>query len=359
MIYKEDWELVKGMFKEWWENGDNILIQVITPRTGFEEQWYNWDTWLFMKNLDNFRKVVKHFIKWCEMTYFGGAAYPNLWINFGPGILAAFLGAPLKFTGDTVWFGASHDPSYSKSLDELLKGLEIDKSNIWWKRVREATKIASEMSRDKFIVGITDIGGVVDVLASLRGTLNLLKDMFIRPNDVEKVIWNIFEIWHWCYDELCKLITQEGTSAWMGLWCHERWYPIQCDFAYMLSPRLFRRFVLPHIIEHCKLLDHVIYHLDGPGELPHVDMLLSIKELDGIQWVPGASMELSGYHCGSPRWLPLYRKILKAGKRLVIAVPPNSIDFLLRELPHRGILFQTYCKTEYEAKKLLKKYGIL
>jgi len=357
MIYKEDWELAKSAFKEWWEDGDNVLVQVIAPRAGYERKWHGWDGWAFMRSLNNFKKVIDDFCKWCEITYFGGAAYPNLWINFGPGILASFLGAPLKFTGDTVWFGASCDPSYKMDLDDLLDELVIDPSNIWWLKVKEATSTASKLSKGKFIVGMTDIGGVVDVLASLRGTLNLVKDMFLRPRDVEKAIWNIFELWHWCYDELCKLIHQEGTSAWMGLWCHKRWYPVQCDFAAILSPKLFRRYVLPHITEHCERLDHVIYHLDGPGELPHVDMLLKIRDLDGIQWVPGASMESNGHHCGSSTWLPLYRKILSKGKRLVIWVPPDSIGFLLKELPNRGIIFQTYCNSEREARELLLKFN--
>ncbi len=356
LLYKEDWEEAKGRLREWWEDGKGVLIQVISPRKGFERRWQAWNGWMFLKEPEP-RNVVRAFEEWCKMTFFGDASFPNLWINFGPGILGAFLGAPPRFTGDTVWFGAGWNPRLARSLDEILEDLEVDQSNEWWLRVREATRVAGEMGRDKFIVGMTDIGGVVDVLASLRGSLNLIRDMFTRPKDVEEAIWRIFELWHWCYDELDRLIPQEGTSAWMGIWCHERWYPVQCDFAAMLSPKLFRRFVLPHIREHCRRLDHVIYHLDGPGELPHVDMLLSIDELDGIQWVPGAGMEGRGHHCGSLRWLPLYRKIQRHGKRLVIAVPKDSIGTILRELEPNGVLVQAYCPSEEEAREIISRYS--
>lgn len=356
VLYKENWKEAKDKLRVWWEEGEGVLIQVIAPRNKFKGKWYGWDTWMFMKVRDKFEVIVREFERWCETTYFGGEAFPNLWINFGPGILGAFLGATPKFTGDTVWFGACWNPSLARNLDELLEGLDIDPSNEWWIRVKKATEVVGRLGRGRFIVGMTDIGGVVDVLASLRGSTHLIKDMIIRPNDVEKVIWNIFELWHQCYDKLYSLIPQEGTSAWMGIWCHKRWYPIQCDFAAMLSPKLFRRFVLPHIAEHCRLLDFTIYHLDGPGELPHVDMLLNIEELDGIQWVPGAGMENRGYHCGSPIWLPLYRKILQKGKRLVISVPLGSIDLLLKRLPPKGILIQTYCNSEKEAREIVEKY---
>ena len=48
--------------------------------------------------------------------------------------------------------------------------------------------------------------------------------------------------------------------------------------------------------------------MDGPGQLPHLDLLLSIPELKGIQWIPGD---------GQPnitKWPEVYRKIRKAGK---------------------------------------------
>jgi hypothetical protein len=34
-------------------------------------------------------------------------------------------------------------------------------------------------------------------------------------------------------------------------------------------------------------LDHPFYHLDCPVQLPHLDSLLNIGELSGVQWVPG------------------------------------------------------------------------
>jgi hypothetical protein len=34
-------------------------------------------------------------------------------------------------------------------------------------------------------------------------------------------------------------------------------------------------------------LPRTFYHLDGIGQLHHLDLVLSIAELDGVQWVPG------------------------------------------------------------------------
>ncbi len=354
LYYKEDWYIWKDKFKAWWEGElKEPLIQIIYPRYGGELPY--WDSWSLVKHYERVEVAVKSFEEWCSKVCFGGAAYPNLWINFGPGILGAFLGAKLIFTGDTVWF----KPPNNVTLEDIRE-VKLSPKNKWFVIVKEVTKKVSELASGKFIVGITDIGGVLDVIASLRGTNNLIRDMYTSPNLLEEVIQHILDIWHECYEIFYNLINQEGTSAWMGLWCHKKWYPVQCDIAYMFSPKLFDKFVLPHIKEHCERLDYVIYHLDGPGQLIHVDKLLKIDNLDGIQWVPGAAMVEKGYDCGSDRWFPLYRKIQKHGKRLVIGVPFEKVRYVLKNLSHDGLLIQTSCTSKREAEELLREvYGKL
>jgi 5-methyltetrahydrofolate--homocysteine methyltransferase len=55
---------------------------------------------------------------------------------------------------------------------------------------------------------------------------------------------------------------------------------------------------------------NVFYHLDGKGELPHLDQLLAIEELAGVQWVPGE---------GSPplqEWPEVLNKIADSDKKI-------------------------------------------
>ena len=98
---------------------------------------------------------------------------------------------------------------------------------------------------------------------------------------------------------------------------------LQCDFAYMLGPRMFDEFVKPELAASCRRLDHAFYHLDGIGQLAHLDSLLSIPELKGVQWVPGA---------GQPdvtNWPEVYRKIRKAGKLVQVFVGQSESGFRL------------------------------
>ncbi len=152
--------------------------------------------------------------------FFGGVAFPNLWINFGPGILAAWLGAQPIFKSNTMWFG-NQNLRGIMSIDDIAR-VDIDKNNVWWKRVVSATKVAVSRHHGKFIVGMTDIGGVLDVIAALRGTVEVVKDMYFNANKLILAIENVTDIWIRCYNELYNIMVStghEGSSAWMGIWC--------------------------------------------------------------------------------------------------------------------------------------------
>jgi hypothetical protein len=91
----------------------------------------------------------------------------------------------------------------------------------------------------------------------------------------------------------------------------------------MISPEQFGEFVLPELKKSCLKLDRAFYHLDGKGELPHLDQLLSINELAGIQWIPGD---------GAPplhEWPEVLNKIADSGKKLQLL---GSVEHVAKAL---------------------------
>lgn len=352
LIYKEDWSEAREAFRAWWEGEvRKPLIQVVAPRG---TSWPPYDGWDFCRFLDEPREAVRRFEEWCRSTHFGGLAYPNLWINFGPGILAAFLGAEPVFDGRTVWFGNQRGKG-PLTLRELAEA-ELDRENVWWRRVVAATRTALEAHRERFVVGMTDIGGVLDVVAALRGTVEVMKDMYRDPQGLLGAIENVARLWLEVYDEMhCLMIEygHDGTSAWMGLWSPGRWYPLQCDISYMVSPSKFEVFVSPHLREQCERLDNPLYHWDGPGQLAHMPSLLKL-DFVALQWVPGAHEELSGNDCGSPKWYDVYRRVLDAGKGLVLSMPPWRVRGFLKAFPRGRVIIQTWASSVNEAGELLK-----
>jgi 5-methyltetrahydrofolate--homocysteine methyltransferase len=129
---------------------------------------------------------------------------------------------------------------------------------------------------------------------------------------------------------------------------------LQCDFCYMIGPDMFDEFVKPELAASCKRLANPFYHLDGVGQLPHLDSLLAIPELKGVQWVPGN---------GKPdfsNWPEVYRKIRDAGKRIQIWGPPERFEKVVGQLgTAEGIVafMGMDGSREREAREFLAKYG--
>jgi hypothetical protein len=271
-------------------------------------------------------EVLDHYQAHLESRRFYGDAWPRWWPNFGPGIVAGFLGAHVHPVSRTVWF----EPAERVSIKDLCPAYDAD--NVWWQRVNSLTRIAVERWGDRVTVAHTDLGGNLDILASLRTTEGLLLDLHDAPDEVARLAGEVTRLWLHYYDELCAVIQKagRGTTPWAPIWSPGRCYMLQSDFAYMISPQMFERFVLPDIAACCKVLDHGFYHLDGQGQIPHLDMLLSLERLRGIQWIPGD---------GQPppeRWLPLLKRVRDAGKLCQLFVSPQGARTIVRELDGRG-----------------------
>ena len=90
---------------------------------------------------------------------------------------------------------------------------------------------------------------------------------------------------------------------------------------------------MPDIVACCDHLDHAFYHLDGKGQIPHLDLLLSIENLHGIQWIPGD---------GQPPpedWLPVLKKIRDSGKLCQLFVRTDGARKIIHNLGGKGFAF--------------------
>lgn len=262
-----------------------------------------------------------------QVRYLGDAV-PKVWPNLGAGIVAGFLGSTVEYRTDTTWFG----PIGAASLAELHPA--YDPHNVWWLRTQEFFRAAARRL-DGYIIGHTDLGGNLDILASLRDTQLLLTDLYDAPDEVARLAGEITTLWLRYYDALAALLPENkrGYGCWAPIWAPEPCYMLQSDFAYMISPKMFERFVLPDLEACCAHLEYGFYHLDGKGQIRHLDMLLSLQRLRGIQWIPGD---------GAPppeEWLPLLKRIRDGGKLCQLFVTREGALKIIRELGGKGFLF--------------------
>ncbi|MEI8313146.1 MAG: hypothetical protein WCH98_20545, partial [Verrucomicrobiota bacterium] len=249
--------------------------------------------------------------------HFLGDAFPYFNMDcFGPGIVAAFLGAKLDNSSGRVWF---HPPA-DTPIAELH--FQFDPDNVWFQRVCDIYREGMRRWQGVVLMGMTDLGGVVDILSSFRPGDALLMDLYDEPEEVKRLIGEIHELWHHYYAALNEVLqpVNPGYSDWSRIYSDTPGYILQADFAYMISPEMFDEFVLPELAASCRKLSRPFYHLDGKGQLPHLDSLLRIPELAGVQWIPGD---------GQPdcrHWPEVYQKIAGAGKKIQLIGDLQTLD---------------------------------
>ena len=354
MRYKPDWEKTKLRYNEYWnmENHDRPLISITGRRNNAKESRLKVPENIREHWLD-FDYVIKRARESFENTYFGGEAYPNFCPNLGPDILGAILGCDLEFGEATSW------PVHF--LDDWRKynDFNFDAGNIWWKRIKELTRLAVQDSKGDYVVSITDLHAGLDALVSMRGPESLSMDLYDYPEEVKKANFQVLEVFKTVFDQLYDITGQniEGSSNWMGIWHPDKWYVTSTDFICLISPEMFDEFVLPELVKEIEWLDASIFHLDGPGALKHLDRLLEIPKLKGIQWVYGAGQPTASH------WLPVLKKIQDKGKLIQIIVMAGELDIMLDELEPEGVFYMVIndrpCSdgafTEEEARSIINK----
>jgi len=327
----EDWQRIEQDWTAWWNHDlDRPLIGITTQSGAVDESFEPARRFAAQYPLDTpVDDILDAYERHMETYRFHADAMPQWWPKFGAGTAAAFLGSELVVRPETIWFEPGEDTAIADH------NLTFDTDNVWWLRICELIEAAVKRWTGEVAVGYTDIGGGLDILASLRSTNRLLYETVDAPVEIDRLAADITQHWLRCFDELHEMTDATGrghTAPCGGLWSPKRAYTLQCDFSYMISPDMFSRWVLPDLSACCDHLDHSFYHLDGPGELAHLDLLCGMENLGGIQWIPGAGQRATA------DWPEVLGRIRAAGKLCQAFVTPEGALKVVREHGGKGFM---------------------
>jgi len=285
----------------------------------------------------------------CEIANqrFFADGFPNTFANFGPGCLSAMIGGTYRPADGTIWFENQQVITDWTSAPDPV----VDESCAMFRMVEEFTRRL--LGGGQSCVSVTDIGGTYDIVAALRGTQDLLMDLFEYPGEIKAYVKKLQPVWRDYYLKYANrlIAAQGGMTSWMPIWCGKTYYPLQCDFSAMISPDMFEEFVLPDLQYQTEFMERSVYHLDGVGELPHLKHLLSLPRLTAIQWTSGAGHPEISDEC----WFDLYREIQAAGKGLVLlGVRPEKLETLLRGVSPKGLFVSCGARDEAHALELTR-----
>ncbi len=353
------WQETRAIYDEWWEQKINrpvVGLKVKNRTPNLAKPKHDLLAQANVHRLDISVDDVLDAIEYevCSYEYIGDA-YPSFNLDcFGPGITAAILGAELDNSTGNVWF----KPKEIIEPDEMQ--FVFSEDNVWYKRIAEIMQKSVERFEGKIMLTMPDLSGVMDILASFRHGELLLYDLYDYPDETKKLNAEIFEHWKTLYNKFSNIskFDEFGYSDWASVLSTKPSYVIQSDFSYMIGEEMFGEFVLPNLQKFCDWLPRTLYHMDGPGEIKHLDMLLSLKKLDAIQWVPGA---------GNPtceNYPEIYEKVENSGKN--IQIPGQGLEVMkkvMARLTHPERMNHTMIScTEAEKEfniKLLKEMKVI
>ena len=354
MNHREDWECSKKRWEAWWAHGmyDRPLLAITAPRknTGPREEQSDVGADPRTKWTD-FDFMIRTQLERQQHTYFGGEALPI----FNPGLAvgnAMFFGCEPWFDVGTVW------AKPIAPCEDGFPNLRFSPNNRWWQWYRSGVAAAAQASRGRYFVLVDPGNDAGDTLAQVRGTEQLLVDIAVNPDWVKSAVEAISDVLIQIYGELDQVASPEACGVEGHINDQRCWWQgstrgLNCDFSCMISSRAFEDLFLPSLVKTMHQYERNVYHLDGPGALHHIDSLLDLPELQAIQWVPGAG------HEEILQWVPLIRRIQAAKRSLCLSMAPEEVKVLLGEIQPEGIMIQTHCETEDEARELLERVASL
>lgn len=311
----------------------------VPPAESLEQKWLD----------ENY--IVDAAVRKYNNTYYAAEGIPFLFTNFGPGCLAACIGGNYGLAEKTIWFDRAPIIDDWENCPEI----KFDTNSEMWKHIERVQNKA--FTHPEFNTSITDLGGILDIICSLRGTENMLYDLYDYPDEVKECTKLVTKLWFEAFDLQVEKVKKANQpfNNWMNVPSMKPWYPLQCDFSYMISPAQFEEFVLPHLVEQVNHMERSVYHLDGVGEIPHLDMLLDIEGLTAIQWVSGAGQA----PLYDEKWIPMYEKIQKKGKNLILmsgisAYNMEATERLIKSLDPTGVYISHYAKDKDSADRMLE-----
>jgi len=349
-------------FKEFWDRTNkDALFGITYPKSGVvsaEEAgllkpWMEGQAeWIFARSVLYAHKtgditaitdaldIMEHNLNQEE---YAGVGYPIVSLDTGAGCIAGFITEHARYYNQTVWYELPQPWDYSKILS-----IKPDHTTDFAKVTMEAVSLAANRFKGKAILAPLDLGGLADILSSLRRTDGIMYDMYDNPDEVKESLRLIYSIWMNFHNQMIKIMepANEGLyTSWTRVLSDNPYFPSQCDANALISPQLFDEFFWPTLSDEFSVFTKTLYHLDGSGQIPHLDTLFTNPSLRIIQWVPEP-----GTSHFDPQYFPLYNKIIANDRGIVFNCNTFSLEKMKKffEIFPREPFYITAWAKDYE-----------
>lgn len=282
---------------------------------------------------------------------FYAETFPVFMPNLGPNVYSAFYAGRLEFAEVTSWY----EPVLT-GLDDLAVLQSNPFDNHYFKKIEELTRAALARCGSRYWVAYTDLHPSLDCITAWRGIDALCLDMADEPEKLAPLMELSVRDFHRIFNHFDAILKSAGQPSvtWMNIPCTGKFHIPSCDTSSMISPAYFKQFALPQFQREMQGMDRAVFHMDGKGVARHLDVILEQPGVQAIQWVQGM-----GADWPILQWLPLLKRVLAAGKSVLVDVPIAELDEFMNQMPREGVFLCLGVQegTEPETLKRVERWG--
>jgi len=176
--------------------------------------------------------------------------------------MEAIVGCPIFASENSIWA----EPAIRDWDDWEWKALDLA-HNQWARKLLELTDALVKHSAGRYPVGQTLMRGVSDVLCAMRGAASFTLDFIDHPEIMQRSV-------AFCADAFVQVakaqlrLIPSSENGYVSSGAHRAWAPapmvwLQEDALGLMSPRLFRDFILPQDRRILQEFRHTGFHLHG------------------------------------------------------------------------------------------------
>jgi hypothetical protein len=177
-------------------------------------------------------------------------------------------------------------------------------------------------------------------------------DMVESPEQVTALADRAIADFETVYDHFEAMLKARGqpSSSWMGIPSLGRMQIPGCDFAALVSPKLFREYGLPILEREVQSRTHNIFYLYGKGVARHLDTILSVPEVHAIQWVHGV-----GDDQPIMQGVPFIKTLQARGVPIIVDLSKSELEEFTAAMNPEGLFLWVATESEEEESALLRK----
>ncbi len=302
----------------------------------------------YEKVFGDLEAVVEQGFEIAEATYWGGEAFPSFYPSFGPDEIAVFTGGELRWSKDSP--DTNWSVPFVEDWEQALP-LRLQEAHPLWQRMLALYRRAAERYQGQVLLVAPDLHTNMDLLSGVRGSQRLCMDLLDCPELIDRAILDARQIFRQLWSAINEAGRMPETGYCLeshGLFSMDGSATLQCDFSIMMSPEMFRRWVLPALEEEAGIVRHVVYHWDGPAARVHMKDLLASPGLHTLSFVPGDGN-------GDPvDHLEFLQSLQEGGKAVHAWGTPEQCQRMHRELRPDKVFYVTETETQAEAEALLE-----